>query len=152
MKRYELVQLNVARMRYPMDAPEMAGFVEQIDAVNALADSADGFIWRLQTEDSGAAEEGPFGADCLVNVSVWRDVASLRAYVYGGAHVAVMRDRRAWFAPAQGPHLALWWIPAGERPSERDAAERLECLRRLGPTPEAFTFARPFTPDGRPDF
>ncbi|NBW03216.1 MAG: DUF3291 domain-containing protein, partial [Cytophagia bacterium] len=37
-----------------MDSDLMQGFVSRLDEINTLAESAEGFIWRLQ-EDSGSA-------------------------------------------------------------------------------------------------
>jgi Domain of unknown function (DUF3291) len=48
---YLLAQVNIARMREPLDSPLLAGFVAALDPVNAAADAAPGFVWRLQTED-----------------------------------------------------------------------------------------------------
>ncbi len=54
MSSYHLVQLNIAKMKYPIDAAEMADFVDNLENINALADSSPGFVWRLQTEDGDA--------------------------------------------------------------------------------------------------
>ena len=54
-----LAQLNIARMRFPMDSPGMATFVSQLADVNAGAESADGFIWRLKDEDGPGVDELP---------------------------------------------------------------------------------------------
>ena len=43
-----------ARLLAPIDAPEMAAFVAALDPVNARADAAPGFVWRLQTEAGNA--------------------------------------------------------------------------------------------------
>ena len=51
-----IVQANIARMRAPMDDPKMAGFVERLEPLNALADASPGFVWRLQTEEGDATE------------------------------------------------------------------------------------------------
>lgn len=45
-----LAHLNVATLRYPLDDPRMAPFVEMLDPVNASADAAPGFVWRLVEE------------------------------------------------------------------------------------------------------
>jgi GNAT superfamily N-acetyltransferase len=37
--------------------------------------------------------------------------------------------------------VVLWWVPDGHVPTVEDAKERLEFLRRHGPSPWAFTFA-----------
>ena len=47
---YHLAQVNVARMVAPLDSPELAPFVARLDAVNAEADRAPGFVWRLLDE------------------------------------------------------------------------------------------------------
>ena len=47
---WHLAQVNIALMKAPLESPEMADFVAQLEPVNALADSSPGFIWRLQTD------------------------------------------------------------------------------------------------------
>ena len=44
---FHLAQLNIGRMVAPIDAPEVADFVAALDPVNAIADAAPGFVWRL---------------------------------------------------------------------------------------------------------
>ena len=97
MSAYELAQLNIALMKEPLESPRMADFVANLDRINALAESSPGFVWRLKTEEGNATALRPLGEDTLVNVSVWRDVASLNKYVYGSAHVEIMRRRKEWF-------------------------------------------------------
>ena len=86
----QLAQLNVARLRNPLDHPDLAPFVEALDAVNAVADVAPGFVWRLQEESGNATGLRPWGEEMIVNLSVWEDVESLKDYVYSGAHAAVL--------------------------------------------------------------
>lgn len=121
----QLAQVNIGRARGEMTEPVMAGFVARLEEINALADASPGFVWRLQTEDGDATAVRPY-ADLriLINLSVWTDLAALRAYVYRSPHAAVMRGRREWF-------------------------ERLAHLERHGPTPYSFTFAEPFEAGGR---
>ena len=71
----ELAQLNIATMKYSLDDPAMADFVNNLDRINALADAAPGFVWRLQTEEGDATAVQPLGAQTLVNLSVWKDTA-----------------------------------------------------------------------------
>src|SRR5262245_38170371 len=101
MSMYELAQLNIAVMREPLESPSMADFVANLDRINALAESSPGFLWRLKDEAGDATGLRPLGAETLVNMSVWRDVESLNAYVYRSAHVEVMRRRREWFERMQ---------------------------------------------------
>ena len=37
----------------------------------------------------------------------------------------------------------LWWVPKGHRPTVGEAMERLELLRHIGPSAEAFDFRYP---------
>ena len=62
-----LAQVNVARLREPLTAPLLADFVRALEPVNALADAAPGFVWRLQTEAGDATAIRAFEDDlCLV--------------------------------------------------------------------------------------
>src|ERR1700753_3733277 len=101
---YVVAQLNIGRLVAPLDSPQLADFVAALDPVNAVADSAPGFVWRLQTEDGNAPalrafEQDAEGADggILLNMSAWESVEALAAYVYGDVHLAVLRRRREWF-------------------------------------------------------
>lgn len=144
MSDYHLAQLNIARMLAPIDSPQLAGFVERLEPVNAIADAAPGFVWRLQTDDGDATALRPFGDDMLVNLSVWQDLESLRAFVFNAGHLEVMRRRREWFAPMDSAHLVLWWVPAGHIPDADEAKQRLAMLETRGPTAEAFNFRQHF--------
>jgi hypothetical protein len=157
--RHHLAQANVARMRAPFDNPLMAGFVAQLDRINALADGSRGFVWRLQTDDGNATSIRAFDDErILFNMSVWKSIEALHDYVYRSEHVAVFRDRRQWFEPHPAPTLVLWWIEPGTIPSIDEAKRRLVLLGLNGPTPEAFTFKAWFPapgttePSGRPFF
>jgi heme-degrading monooxygenase HmoA len=144
---FHLAQVNIARAREPLDAPLLADFVAALDPVNARADRAPGFVWRLTASDGAALTVDPSGDDRLiVNMSVWESLEALRAFAYTDPdHVAVMRRRRSWFERLE-QHLALWWIDAGSVPTVAQANERLTLLRAIGPSPDAFTFRRHFPP------
>lgn len=142
---YYIAQLNVARARAPLDDPLMSRFVAWLEPVNGLADESPGFVWRLQTEEGNATAIRPFEDPLIIpNMSVWESIEALRAFVLHPNHTQVMRESRKWFVPLDGPHLVLWWIPAGRIPTPEEGRKRLERLTALGPAPEAFTFARTF--------
>jgi hypothetical protein len=152
MAKYELAQFNVAVMKETLESPSMTDFVANLDRINALAEEAPGFVWRLQTDDGDATALRPLGDDVLVNMSVWKDVESLNAFVYRSAHVEIMRRRREWFERMAAAYVVLWWLPEGHRPDVAEGIERLELLRRLGPTPQAFGFRDAIrAPDAPPD-
>ena len=147
MSAYSLAQLNIGRIRGPMDSPVMADFAANLERINAVAERSPGFVWRLQTEEGDATAIRPFeDENMLVNMSVWRDVESLNKYVYSSAHVEIMRRRREWFEPMREAFLVLWWVPEGHQPGVAEAIAKLELLRTNGPTAEAFTFRKAFPP------
>lgn len=151
MTEKHLAQLNIGRLRAPLDDPGMAEFAGNLLRINALAEASPGFVWRMQDDATGNATSipTPFGPDVLANMSVWRDLASLRAYVYRSEHTSFLRRRRLWFREVEGSHMVLWWVPAGHRPSLIEAKAALERLDRDGPTAAAFTFRQPSTADGQ---
>lgn len=148
MADQHIAQLNVGRLLAPTDSPIVAEFMEALDAVNTRADSSPGFVWRFQTESGNATDERPFTDDTiLVNFSTWESVDALADYVYRTAHTEYLRRRREWFERLDEVYSVLWWVPAGHRPDVHEAVERLEHLRRNGPTPHAFTFRHRFNRD-----
>ena len=150
MSAYQLAQLNIARMREPLESPVMADFVANLERINALAERSPGFIWRLQTEEGDATALRPMGENVLVNMSVWRDVEALNDYVYGSAHVEIMRRRKEWFERMREVYVVLWWVRQGHRPTVPEASAKLDLLRKHGPTEQAFTFRRAFLPPDAP--
>jgi hypothetical protein len=152
-----LAQVNIARLRAPLDSPELADFVAALDRVNAAADGSPGFVWRLQTEDGNATSIRAFewdagtSAGVIVNMSVWKSVEDLAAFVYSGSHRPVLSRRRDWFEHMEEAYAALWWIPAGSVPTTGDAEDRVRYLRAHGPSPYAFTLRIHFPPPGEED-
>jgi uncharacterized protein DUF3291 len=145
---WHLAQLNVGRLIAPVESAAIEGFRVQLEPINALADTQPGFVWRLQTEAGDATSIRPTEDDLfLINMSVWTSLEALRAFTYTTDHVQVLRQRRSWFEQLGSAHLVLWWVPAGHIPTVDEAIERLDRLRRDGPTPAAFTFRSPFGPD-----
>jgi len=144
---HDLAQVNIMRLRAPLDSPELAAFVAALDPVNALAEQAPGFIWRLKADDGNSTSIRIFGDDGLiVNMSTWRSLEALTDYAYRSAHSEIMRRRREFAMPIAEPYLALWWVPQGHRPTIAEAEERLLRLRADGPTPFAFGVRSPFAP------
>ena len=138
---FQLAQLNVARWAVDPNSPAAAGFVDNLDRINALADSSPGFVWRLQTADGDATGIRAFDDPLLlVNLSVWKDAASLREYVYHSGHLEIMRRRIEWFEKVDEAHLVLVWLPIGHEPPLSEAEDRLTLLRARGPTGKAFNF------------
>jgi Domain of unknown function (DUF3291) len=149
MPRFHLAQVNIGRLRAPIDDPMMEGFRSQLGPINALADSSPGFVWRLQTEDGNAMAIRPFPDERMaINMSVWESLEALQQFVYRSAHAGPLRDRKQWFESIEGPIQVLWWVPAGHIPTVAEALDRLRHLKQHGPSPAAFTFRAPFPPPG----
>ncbi|MFD6433731.1 DUF3291 domain-containing protein [Streptomyces venezuelae] len=141
-----LAELNLAKLRHPLDDPRMEPFVELLNPVNAAADGAPGFVWRLVEEGApDATAMRPAGEDVIVTMSVWETPEALWEFTYRSGHLEVMRRRREWFDRHVEAYLVLWWVPAGHIPTVDEALERLAELRANGPSPRAFTFASTYT-------
>jgi len=152
VSNWHLAQVNIGRLREPLDHPQLAAFVEALDPVNAAADQAGGFVWRLQTDEGNATAVEAFvwdvgeSAGMIINLSVWTDVEHLTTFVLGDLHRAILRRRREFFQRMTEAYLACWWVPVGHRPSTNEAEERVRHLRVHGPTPFAFTLRHHFPP------
>jgi hypothetical protein len=140
---FHLAQVNIGQPRGPIDGDVMREFVANLDPINAIADGAPGFVWRLQTEDGNATAISVFD-DLMINLSVWESPEALAEFVYRSAHRDVMVRRREWFERMGDAFMALWWVPAGHRPSVAEAEDRVLHLRAHGPTAYAFTFRQLF--------
>jgi len=148
MAHYHIAEINIGRIRAELSDPVMAGFVNRLEEINALADASSGFVWRLQTDEGNATYFRPFNDErMLLNMSVWEDVESLRRYVYQTAHRELLRERQAWFEKLQQVYMALWWVPEGHIPGIDEAVRRLAYLEAHGPSQFAFTFQSIFEPD-----
>lgn len=144
---FHVAQLNIATVRAPVDHPSMIGFTSRLDEINALADAADGFVWRLQTDEGNATSIAAFDdPSVIVNLSVWESIEHLHAFTYRSEHRELLRGRAEWFHPRTGQHQVLWWLPEGYLPGIEEAQARLTHLDTNGPTPVAFTFVHRFDP------
>ncbi|MFJ8820645.1 DUF3291 domain-containing protein [Streptomyces sp. NPDC102467] len=147
MTMYELAQVNIGRLKAPLDTPEMKDFTNNLEPVNAVADASDGFLWRLQGDSGDATDLRIYGDEwLLVNMSVWRDTDALKAFMYQGIHRELLARRREFFERLSEAVTTLWWVPAGHHPTVGEAEDRLTHLRENGPTPYAFTLRTSFSP------
>ncbi len=146
---HHLAQMNVGTILYDLTDPRMKGFVDNLERINALAEASLGFVWRLQDEAGDATgiqvtDDPRF----IVNLSLWETAEALFDFVYRSAHTGIMAQRRQWFLRPADAFQVLWWLPAGEVPTVEAGLARLQRLRDLGPTPEAFTFKQRFPAPG----
>lgn len=134
-----LAQLNVATALDDLDSPRLASFVGALDRINRLAEQSPGFVWRLKDE-SGNAVDIQTSADprLIVNLSVWETPADLEHFVWNSIHKRVYEKKAKWFEPPKGAYFAMWWVPAGHRPTAKEALARLADLEANGPGEHAF--------------
>ncbi|MBW3624427.1 MAG: DUF3291 domain-containing protein [Armatimonadetes bacterium] len=152
--RYHLAQANIALMKAGLNDPAMSSMAERIGEMNALAERSQGFVWRFQTAEEPEIYLRPFEDHfppgewdrIFFNMSVWETVEDLKHYVYRTTHLEMLNQKDHWIAHMDRPHLALWWIPAGQTPTIEAAKEKLDSIEARGATPEAFTFRSVFPP------
>lgn len=140
-RTYHLIHANIAVMRAPLDDPHMADFMAQVDAIDALAAAASGFVAQPVPPDEGTIYTG----NTLLNLSIWESVEQLKQFTYAGQHAQALGRQAEWFVQSPGRNYVLFWLSAGELPTEAEVARRMDHLVRYGPTPYAFSFDQPFT-------
>lgn len=134
-----LAQLNVARALDDLDSPRLASFMGALDRVNALAERSAGFVWRLKS-DGGNATDIKVSDDArfIVNMSVWETAEHLEQFVWNTVHARVYEKKANWFEAMATPHLVMWFVPAGHRPTVEEAMARLAHLTAHGASAHAF--------------
>lgn len=153
MSIYTIAQVNIAEMVAPLDSETMAGFVNRLDEINALAEAAPGFVWRLKGDENNATALRVFdNQSIIINMSVWESIDALFQFTYASEHVDVFRQRAQWFHRMKNHMLALWWVPAGHQPTPQEAKDKLAYLNARGATPLAFNFKQRFTPEQMLEF
>lgn len=149
---YQLAQINVGKMKgVDIDDPIMKEFVDNLDYVNGLAEQHPGFVWRLQDDENNATSFNPYNnVSIIINISVWKDVATLKSFVYNSPHFEFVKRRREWFEKFATHHFAMWWIESGRFPTVEEATEKLKLLEANGNAPEVFDFRQTFPPPDSP--
>ncbi|MDG1728654.1 MAG: DUF3291 domain-containing protein [Algibacter sp.] len=145
MSELHLAEVNIAKRLAPMDDPIMQDFVNNVDNMNAIADAAEGFIWRLQDEDKDEAIHVFQDDSLIVNMSVWESLECLFNYTYNSGHIEVFKRKKEWFSKMKMMHMAFWYVPEGYEPTFQEAKDRLDYLNTYGDTPYAFSFKNKFT-------
>ena len=134
-----LAQLNVGTLLHPQDDPRVAGFMDNLDLVNGIAERSPGFVWRLQDESGNATSIQAFeDPELLVNLSVWETPEALEKFVWQTVHKQFYARRAEWFEVMDKMHVVMWWVEPGAMPTAHEARERLEHLWANGPGDYAF--------------
>jgi hypothetical protein len=143
---FHLAHMNYARLRAPMDHPDMAEFALAIDPINALAKATPGFVWSFDNDDPdlrnavAALRDDPL---LMPQLSVWTNLEPLRHFAFKSGHAMYYKRKREWFTDeVKAPYAVCWWRPAEkEPPTLVEAFERCDLLREIGPSPDAFDFS-----------
>ena len=139
MSEGRIAQLNIGRPLHALDDPRMAGFMQNLDRVNAIAERSPGFVWRLRDDSNNATALRPFDdPNMLVNMSVWESVEFLERFVWATAHKHFYNRKGGWFEKLATPHFVMWPIPAGHIPDLGEAKARLAFLASHGDSGFAF--------------
>lgn len=137
-----LAELNIGRLIAPVDDPRVAEFMANLDRINGLGKKMPGFVWMSEGsgEPGTGNTENAIGDDpqLVFNLTVWEDLPSLQTFVYKTLHSKFMDRKAEWFEVLGEQHFVMWWIQEGHQPTREEALERLDDLRRNGPTGRAF--------------
>jgi hypothetical protein len=135
-----VAQLNVGRALYPLDDPRMAGFMNALAAINAIADRSPGFVWRMQDAGGAGATDIKYTDDLqqIANMSVWETATALEHFVWNTAHKRIYNQKHAWFEPPKQAIFVMWPVAVGHIPALDEGLERLEHLRAYGSTDHAY--------------
>lgn len=140
-----LAELNIATAKASMDNPLLTEFVDNLDRINEVAEQCHGFIWRLKDDSGNATNIQVFdNPNTIVNISVWKDVDSLKYFMFKTDHINFFKKKAQWFEKPTQASYVLWWIDSDKMPTIEQALSKLEQLRANGETPEAFSFKQTF--------
>ncbi len=148
MSKYQIAEINVARMRgVNINDPVMKEFVDNLSVVNSVAESSDGFVWRLKDDNDNATGMNPYDDEqVIINVSVWQSIEALEHFMYKTFHSDVLRRRKQWFQTFGKAYTAMWWINEGKFPTIQEAVEKLDQLQKYGHSEAAFDFRNKYLP------
>lgn len=160
MPRLAFMTLGV--LHEPVGTPKVQGFVDRIAGVYGAADSSSGFLGRSERDvENWSHSWGQIvRPNCIpearsddrlaMTLSLWESLESVAAFAYSGAHGEALSKRKEWFESGDFPTYVAWWVLDDHQINWADAASRLDHLHEFGSSPSAFTFAKPFGPDGNP--
>ena len=145
----QLAQVNIAKLKYSLESPELKDFVDNLDPINALAEQSKGFVWRLKDDvtDNATNFTAFDDPDTIVNMSVWESADDLKNFMFRTHHKDFLKRKKEWFEPMSEANYVLWWIKPGEFPTPEEGIARLVHLREEGESPYAFSFKSNFTAD-----
>lgn len=133
-----IAELNVARLKYEINDPRVADFVNNLDRVNAAAERSEGFVWRLKEEAGDYSVVVDDDPRIIPNLSIWENVESLENFVFKTIHKRIYERRAEWFGMMERMHFVMWPVEHGHKPTLEEAWDRLAHLNTHGSTDLAF--------------
>lgn len=135
-----LAELNLSEWKIDARSEAARGFLDNVDKVNAVAERAKGFVWRLLDEQR---DEFGRNAVCgtpnvLMTLSVWESAEDLEDFVWNTVHKRIYNRKHEWFGKMKGHELIMWWVDEGHQPTLDEARERMDHLNEHGNTDFAF--------------
>ena len=115
----------------------MKDFYSSTAYVTDLAEQHPGFRWRDTAEEQLLLDD-LWGKGYLYTLSLWRDVESLKDFLYNTPHKKFIQRGGEWFDPISWPRVVLWWVESSHVPTLREAHDRLTKLYEIGPSHDAF--------------
>ena len=89
-----LAELNIAKSVADLDNPAIAGSMNALDAVNAIAERSPGFVWRLKDESGNAIGFKRAGEPReIYKLSDWERAQDLEFYFWNTVHRRFMNQR-----------------------------------------------------------
>jgi len=153
LAQYHIVQANFGEWDMSQFSPQRFQEFSHLGGhIMQHADPSSGFIWAAGTsfyEDQNVSKVFNNPA-VILNLSVWRDLAALKEFVYTGNHLVALKNSKSWFKKLDGRVYALWWIKAGELPTIELAKSKIDLINAIGPSPDAFDFNTGFDMSGNP--
>src|SRR5258708_3978789 len=88
----------------------------------------------------------PEDTQIAMTLSLWKDLESVAAFAYHGAHGEALAKRREWFEKYKLPVYVAWWVLADHQIDWKEGNAKLEHLHLHRPSTVGFDFSRPFDP------
>lgn len=142
---HHIAHMNFARLLHTSGDPRVAGFVDNVPRVNAIAERSPGFIWRLVDDDQHSSEvvdnNSPDDDRLIItSLSVWQTVQDLEFFVRKTVHGGFVKRRAEWFEGHTRPNYVIWPVAVGYIPDLAEGWAKLKQLETRGPSDVAYDF------------
>ena len=139
-----IAELNIGQLWHPLDDPRTAGFTDNSERLNAVAERSQGFVWRCLPDEAERETQTVNlydGDPCTIwTMSVWETPEDLEFFVHRTVHGAFLKRRSEWFKPQDHKTYVIWPVAAGHIPTLREGLDRLARLQADGPSNDAYDF------------